>query len=78
MRTVREMVLAVYAKGNGDWDKIYYIFKNKIQLSEDEIDRLLATLGNLNDYIAITDADYPEECKRMHKPPFAIRRENKA
>lgn len=76
--SARNVILALYAKYGGDWDEIYYIIKNKIRLQESEIDSLLASLGNLEDYISIVDADYPEECKRMRKPPFVIKRSKQA
>jgi len=66
----RDILIALYIKYKGDWDKIYQDICKKVYF---DFKTYLAGI-NLDDYITLLDPDYPEALKHTHKPPFVYER----
>ncbi len=69
----RDIVLTVWALCDGDWQRTFDYIRNKRPMSEELIEETLAGLDK-DDYITIVDEDYPENLKKVSKPPFVIAR----
>lgn len=67
---MRQVLLYLTLKYNGDWDKIYEALdkQEKIPLSELELIEEKITC----DFISLVDRNYPVYLKNTYKPPFVI------
>ena len=62
-----ETILQLSKKYHGNWDKIY----QAISLKE-KVDSSQENITNSNNYIFITDNDYPDKLKDIFVPPFFL------
>jgi len=67
-KQAREVILALSVKHNFDWDAIYNAILNKRDM--EDLDQI--NIDPYIDCITIIDEDYPDELKRIYKPPFVI------
>ena len=72
MFTGREILIALAVKFNGDWAQIYSAIQSKYQFEPDEIQHHLSLVPSDVTPIVIIDADYPENLKKIYKPPFVL------
>ena len=68
----REILIAIWKKNNGDWDRIYKELREKKYVNEN-YDIYLEGV-NASEYITLLDDDYPLDLKISYKPPFVLRR----
>lgn len=69
MIKAKELLVAVAAKNNGDWDKEYLCIKNKEMWTDEEIEKF----SHLADQVmTILDEDYPMTWKSSMKPPLIL------
>jgi len=69
-----DILIYLYEKYNGNWDAIYQAISVKERVDSDKAVRLVDSKMKDFDYTTLIDEDYPEEYKRMNKPPFVIKR----
>lgn len=74
MITAKELLVYLTIKYKGNWDNIYRHIKTRQPLNEEELKKALENV-DLNNFIAMTDEDYPESLKGLEKPPFVVKRE---
>ena len=74
---VHKLLVAIWVKNKGDYEKIFHFIKAKMPISKEEIESLssmeeeaVMELGGR--IIAIMDEDYPDAYKRMANPPFCF------
>lgn len=76
MMTGKEVILTIYHKYSGDWDKIYEHIKNKTPITEDDVSKAKNWLeGNdltMDNVVTIIDKDYPDSLKQCFRPPFVF------
>jgi predicted Rossmann fold nucleotide-binding protein DprA/Smf involved in DNA uptake len=72
MLTGRNILIALSVKFNGDWVQIYNAIKTKFSIQEDEVESLLSLIPTDVSTIVIIDANYPDNMKKVYKPPFVI------
>lgn len=68
-RDARNLLLAVFVKNQGDWDKTLSDINDKRFVDSEYIDKCLASQSS---FISITDQDYPEYLKNSYKTPFIL------
>ena len=67
----REIIISLAVKFGGDWDLIYRSLKLKKDYEDEE--EVLDNCRKLNcQAITIMDPEYPEQLKRVRKPPFVL------
>ncbi len=66
----RDIIIHLAVKYAGDWNRIYEAIKAKEPVTSDEIEETLATVRSCT--LTIIDDDYPEQLKRIYKPPFVL------
>lgn len=69
----REILIALNEKYKGNWEDIFNAISNKETLTEDEMYDLTLNL-DCSKFVTLTDEDYPEEIKKIYRPPFVIYR----
>lgn len=74
MITAKQLLVYLAIKYKGNWDDIYRHIRTKQPLDKEDMEKTLKNV-DLNDYIALTDKDYPESLKGLEKPPFVVKRE---
>lgn len=72
MKTSRQILIALFIKHNGDWDKIYSDIYNK-EIVPAKYFKKVRRIEN--HFITLIDEDYPEPLKHTYKPPFVIKKE---
>ena len=75
MLTSKELLVYLSIIYDNDFDRIYNHIRNKDSLDKEDLRRVLKQV-NLDDYIVMTDGDYPAELKKINRPPFAVKRED--
>ena len=75
MITSKELLVYLSIIYENDFDRIYNHIRNKDSLDKEDLRRVLKQV-NLDDYIAMTDWDYPMELKKLDRPPFAVKRDD--
>ena len=75
MLTSKELLVYLSIIYDNDFDRIYNHIRNKDYLDKEDLRRVLKQV-NLDDYIVMTDRDYPTELKKINRPPFAVKRED--
>ena len=75
MLTSKELLVYLSIIYDNDFDRICNHIRNKDPLDKEDLRRVLKKV-NLDDYIAMTDWDYPTELKKIDRPPFAVKRED--
>lgn len=70
----RDILIALYLKYDGDWDKIYSAIKDKKteNLNTKKIKQLRVKYETNFNFITLLDEEYPEQLKHGYKPPFVI------
>ena len=66
----RDIVIALWIKCDGDWDKIYQMILKKEDIDVKEYLKDVDTTR----YITILDEEYPKDLKMSYKPPFVLER----
>ncbi len=66
----RDIIIHLAIKYQGDWNRIYEAIKAKEPASVAEVNQSLETLTS--ETLTIIDEDYPENLKRIYKPPFVL------
>lgn len=69
MLSQREIVHYFCLKYLGCWDRIYEALKKKEEFNEKEYKKLIV---NQPPFISILDDDYPDELKKIYKPPLGL------
>lgn len=70
MFNARDVLLYFSLKFEGDYDRILEAIKNKVMIDENEY---LSTISLFKgQFITIVDLDYPEQFKRIYRPPLVI------
>ena len=75
MLTSKELLVYLSIIYDNDFDRIYNHIRNKDSLDKEDLRRVLKQV-NIDDYIVMTDKDYPTELKKTDRPPFAVKRED--
>lgn len=75
MIKAHDLMVYLSIKYKNDWDKIHDHIWQRLPLDKEEMKKILEKV-DLDNYIAITDADYPDEFKMMKRPPFAMERDD--
>lgn len=71
--SVRDILISLYVKNNGDWEKIYEDIRNKNTIEKEEAKKMVNDFtAKHKKVITLLDDDYPERLKRTFKPPFVI------
>lgn len=65
----KKLLVAVAVKNNGDWDKEYMYMKNRIKLTDEEIERFSPLADQA---VTILDEDYPNTLKSEYNPPMVL------
>lgn len=69
----RQILIALYAKHNGDWLSIFQDLKNKVAYEEDFIVKTAEDFEKKHkQVITLLDNEYPEELKMKLMPPFVL------
>ena len=69
--STKEVLGALSFKYDGDWEKVYNALKNKIFLSDEEVQNYRNKIST--DYIFVTSKDYPRSfINELHCPPIVI------
>lgn len=68
--SAKKTLLALVIKNKGDWNKCYQDIKDKVKMSEEEIEHYCSL--NHDNFITILDNEYPEALKQSYKPPFVL------
>lgn len=69
----RKILLYLFKKYNGDWDKIYQAIADKLPIDEDDIEKCYRdSVDNMEMFITIIDEIYPESLKQVFKAPFVL------
>ena len=66
----REIILYLALKHQGDWVSILNTLEKKEFDSEEQMRELIQK--NRANYVTIVDDEYPEELKKIYKPPFIL------
>jgi DNA processing protein len=66
----RDIIIHLAIKYDGDWNRIYEAIKAKEPASVAEVNESLGRLTS--ETLTIIDEDYPENLKRIYKPPFVL------
>lgn len=73
--SVHKLLVAIWVKNKGDYQKIFRFLKTKTPISQEEIKSLsnmeeeaVSKLGGR--IVTIMDEDYPDSYKKMENPPF--------
>lgn len=70
--TAKQVLLGVYLYAEGDWDKMYEIFKTKKDVS-DYVKTHISKINKLAEITTtITSSDYPKQLLDLSKPPIVI------
>ena len=73
MMEVRKILLYLFKKYNGDWDKIYQEIADKHLYEEDVIEKCYRdSVDNMEMFITFVDEIYPESLRQIFKPPFVL------
>lgn len=72
MITGRQLIIALAVEFNGDFDRIYAAMKQKFKPSEETILAANASIPTDVKVVTIIDEDYPDNLKRIYKPPFVL------
>ena len=75
MITSKELLVYLSIIYDNDFDRIYNHIRNKDSLNKEDLRRVLKQV-NLDDYIVMTDWDYPTELMKLDRPPFAVKRDD--
>ena len=75
MITSKELLVYLSIIYDNDFDRIYNHIRNKDSIDKEDFRRVLKQV-NLDDYIVMTDRDYPTELNKINRPPFALKRED--
>jgi DNA processing protein len=67
----RDIIVFLAIKYNGDWNSIYQAIKNKEFVDEQVVNETIAQASKFK-VITIIDDEYPENLKKMYKPPFVL------
>ncbi|HKL84428.1 MAG TPA: DNA-processing protein DprA [Bacilli bacterium] len=70
MFTAREVLLYFALKFEGDYDAILNAIKNKVAIDESDYQFLITSFKG--QYMTIVDMDYPDEFKKIYRPPLVI------
>ena len=65
----KKLLVAVAVKNNGDWDKEYMYIKNRIKITDEEIERFSPLADQA---VTILDEDYPNTLKSEYNPPMVL------
>ncbi|MDD8037427.1 MAG: hypothetical protein PHC59_14890 [Thomasclavelia ramosa] len=67
---MRNILVSMALKYEGDFNKIYDALANKTQFTDNEIIDLKKDIKS--SYVTIIDSNYPEALKTMESPPFVL------
>jgi len=70
MENMRDILVAMSVKQNGDWNRMYTMLKNKEQLSKEEIHQNYSKVGS--NVLTIIDPDYSSKLKNCWHPPLCL------
>ena len=65
----KQLLVAVAAINEGDWDNEYMYIKNRIKPTDEEIERFSPLADQA---VTILDEDYPNTLKSEYKPPLVL------
>lgn len=68
--SIREVLIYLSCKYNGEWEKIYYAIVHKERVSEEEINKNNRMINC--EVITILDDNYPINLKNCYHPPFVL------
>ena len=68
---MKDIIKFLYFKYKGDWLKIFIAIKNKEEVKKEQLERARVEY-KFDDYITIVDNEYPNDLKKMVKPPFIL------
>lgn len=71
---MNDVLIYFYEKYRGDWDSIMGAIEAKEEVDTRSAIKLVDEQCKDYDYTTVIDPDYPEEYKKMKKPPFVIKR----
>ena len=66
----REVLIYLSVKFQGDWDKIYEFISKRKKVDIDDAGPFVESM-NIN-AVTILDEEYPQQLKRVEKPPFVL------
>lgn len=66
----RKILIYLAIKYRGDWDAIYEAVKNRVLMKPQDIEDAVSTLSC--NAITFFDKEYPEELKKIFRPPFVL------
>lgn len=73
--TAKELLVYLSIIYDNNWERIYEHISSRHPLDKEDLRRTLKGVS-LDDYVALTDIDYPEEFKVLARPPFTVLRED--
>lgn len=68
MLKARDIIIAIWKKYNGNWERIYQAIANKEEIDAEEFLKDIDT----NNYVTLLDDEYPQDIKQSYKPPFVL------
>lgn len=69
-REMRGILLTLSYKGKGNWPAIYSTIRNKVPVSDKEVQE--AYRKTASKFVTLIDDDYPNGLKQVEKPPFLL------
>lgn len=70
-KTSSHIILYLYLKYEGNWNKIYNAILTKEEIDED-LYYTLDVEGQKEKFVTILDEEYPDKLKKAYRPPFAF------
>ena len=70
MQRMRDILIAMSVMQKGDWDGIYRMLKDKVRLTDEEVQKAFTSVDS--GCVTLIDDDYPEAFKEVFKPPLTI------
>ena len=71
---MNDVLIYFYEKYRGDWDSIMGAIEMKEEVDKKKAIQLVDEQSKDYEYTTVIDSDYPDEYKKMKKPPFVIKR----
>lgn len=68
----REVIIYLYLKANKDQKELWRLIKDKVKLTEEEVEFYKNSNIDLDNYITVLDENYPEEFKTLDNCPIVI------
>lgn len=74
---MRDILIYLYEKYDGDWDDLYTAIQNKERVDINVVESTVKRHKKKYDYVTMIDRNYPEEYKGNYKPPIVLRKRKK-